>query len=181
MQVRICGIHELPLAIEAFKPQAIVSITDPGEADLELGDLDGAGRAVLRLSLFDVGHGGDSLRGPRASDIGALCAFVGNTWSGPETRMLLHCHAGISRSSAMAAAAKAFAHSRLAGGEVSAEAAAGIREIVEASAPGAILPNMRLLQLAEERLPEWKDLLVPAMRTTYEFDPLDEDEDLSRP
>lgn len=102
----VCGLDELERTIPRIRPTHVISITDPGDDEVEF---DGA-PTVLRLAFHDVhaagglvskllmGRGDGEL--PCIDHAQAILDFGRQI---PEkSRVLVHCHAGVSRSTAAA-------------------------------------------------------------------------------
>jgi predicted protein tyrosine phosphatase len=143
----ICGLDELADELESFAPTHVVSILDPGEDDGEpLGFP--ASVSVLRLRFFDFhslgGVVGKALARqgcheyPSIDHAEAIVAFGRSIPAG--ARVLCHCWAGVSRSTAAA-----FLLARLHLPESDA------MKLVVALRPGAI-PNRLLLKFGEKIL-----------------------------
>lgn len=102
----ICGLKELRTTLAAFRATHVISISDPGGASPEIPD----SLTVLRLAFWDV----DSLDGmvarklapdtpdayPSIAHVQLILGFGRQIPAG--ARVLVHCSAGISRSSATA-------------------------------------------------------------------------------
>lgn len=100
-RLSICGLDELP-AYAADGVSHVVSILDPEYPDPE----DFAGylphrRAVLRFD--DVIVTGDLYQAPGAGDVAAILDVGRELEADGATHVLVHCHAGVSRSTAAAA------------------------------------------------------------------------------
>jgi predicted protein tyrosine phosphatase len=102
----ICGVSELDSKISRFTPSHIVSITDPGDDEIQFAPE----MPVLRLSFFDVHAelrkvGGKPVRQkvddiPSIRHAEAIIEFGRGMPAG--SKVLIHCWAGISRSTAAA-------------------------------------------------------------------------------
>lgn len=102
----ICGLAELGQTAPRFRPSHIISITDPGDAEVELD----VAADVLRLAFYDVhaagglvsklmmGQGNGDL--PCIDHVEAILDFGRKLPA--KARVLVHCHAGVSRSAAAA-------------------------------------------------------------------------------
>ncbi|MCA8908557.1 MAG: dual specificity protein phosphatase family protein [Rhodospirillaceae bacterium] len=100
-RLSICGLDELP-AFAAEGVSHVVSILDPDYPDPE----DFAAflphrRAVLRFD--DVIVTGDLYQAPGAGDVAAILNVGRELAADGATHVLVHCHAGVSRSTAAAA------------------------------------------------------------------------------
>jgi predicted protein tyrosine phosphatase len=141
-RLTICGLDEL----DAFGSAAVthvLSILDP-EAPLPAAI---TGYAALRqhwvLRFHDVSGPLPGARQPDRADVEQILAVAGELDRAPgETHLLVHCHAGVSRSTAAAAILLARCNP---GRETEAfEAVAQVR-------PGA-WPNRRMVELADDLL-----------------------------
>jgi predicted protein tyrosine phosphatase len=99
-QVTICGIDELGFHWEAGVTH-VLSILDPGWPEPEaLGAFDAHHR--LELRFHDVIEAGSGYIAPESRDVEQLLAFGRNLTEARGTHLLVHCHAGVSRSTAAA-------------------------------------------------------------------------------
>lgn len=136
--ILVCpGRHAEALAAER-RPSHIISLASP-EADLPAFADTAAERLILRF--HDIAEPRDDLTPPDAGMVARLLDFAAG-WSAG-TPLLIHCHAGVSRSTA---AAYAIACARSAPGE---EAALANR--LRTLSPSAT-PNALLVALADRRL-----------------------------
>jgi predicted protein tyrosine phosphatase len=99
-QVTICGIDELGLHCEA-RVTHVLSILDPGWPEPEaLGAFNSDRR--LELRFHDVIEAGSGYIAPESRDVEQLLAFGRDLTEARGTHLLVHCHAGVSRSTAAA-------------------------------------------------------------------------------
>jgi predicted protein tyrosine phosphatase len=99
-QLTICGIDELGLHSEE-RVTHVLSILDPGWPDIEaFGAFDPHQR--LELRFHDVIDAGPGWVAPDREDVERLLAFGCELTRARETHLLVHCHAGVSRSTAAA-------------------------------------------------------------------------------
>jgi predicted protein tyrosine phosphatase len=99
-QLTICGIGELGLHCEDHVTH-VLSILDPGWPDLDaFGSFDPHQR--LELRFHDVIDAGPGWVVPEREDVERLLAFGREASQARETHLLVHCHAGMSRSTAAA-------------------------------------------------------------------------------
>jgi predicted protein tyrosine phosphatase len=98
----ICGIPELDLHCEAGVSH-VLSIIDPGTPEPDaFARFPSHRRRTLRFDdlLFET----PGLQAPQEADVEALLAFGEDlAQAGDVTHLLIHCHAGVSRSTAAAA------------------------------------------------------------------------------
>lgn len=144
-QLAICGVAELPEVVARFKPTHVISITDPGD-DLPEFSID---VTVLRLAFWDAhtltkvtkmlaAREPDDY--PNLDHARAILDFGELLPKG--ARVLTHCWAGVSRSTA---AAFVLAVQRKSGDEKSAF------DLVKVLRPGA-MPNRLIVQFADKLL-----------------------------
>ena len=102
MKVTICGIPELGAHCAAGVTH-VLSILDPGWPDPEaFGDFTSHHRIALRF--HDVIAPLPGVIVPTEKDVAVLLAFGREVAkAGADTHLLIHCHAGVSRSTASAA------------------------------------------------------------------------------
>ena len=102
MNITICGISELGLHCEAGVTH-VLSILDPSWPDPEaFADFAPHRREALRF--HDVIEASPAVVVPNEEHVAKLLAFGGDVMvAGDAAHLLIHCHAGISRSTAAAA------------------------------------------------------------------------------
>jgi predicted protein tyrosine phosphatase len=154
-QLTICGIAELGLHCEE-RVTHVLSILDPGWPDLEaFGSFDPHQR--LELRFHDVIDAGPGSVVPGQEDVERLLAFGRELARARETHLLVHCHAGLSRSTA--AATLIVAQTR-----PDRPAEQALSEVVR-QRPRA-WPNLRILELGDALL-ERRGEIVNAARAHY--------------
>jgi len=100
-EVTICGIDELGLHCDG-RVTHVLSILDPGWPELEaFGDFDPHQR--LELRFHDVIEAGAGWTAPERQDVELLLTFGRDLTEVQDPHILVHCHAGVSRSTAAAA------------------------------------------------------------------------------
>jgi predicted protein tyrosine phosphatase len=96
----ICGLHEIDVTLDA-RVTHVISILDPGtEEPAKFAELDAA--RLLRLRFNDIIEVQPAGEPPGESHIAALVEFGGAVAAHDNHRALIHCHMGISRSTAAA-------------------------------------------------------------------------------
>jgi predicted protein tyrosine phosphatase len=154
-QLTICGIDELPGHC-AGDVTHVLSILDPGWPEPEPLSVFDINRR-LRLRFHDVIEAQPGWIPPGRWDVELLLAFSRDLGRSEPTHLLIHCHAGVSRSTA--AATLVLAQMRP---EDPAEEA--LREVVRLR-PRA-WPNLRVLELGDEILGR-RGEIVEAARAHY--------------
>lgn len=102
----VCGLDELDRMVPKINPTHVVSITDPDDHEIEFP----ATTTVLRLAFHDVHAAGGLvsklLMGRGDGDLPCIDHAQAILDFGrripPKARVLVHCHAGVSRSTAAA-------------------------------------------------------------------------------
>jgi len=154
-QVTICGIDELGLHCEAGVTH-VLSILDPGWPEPEaFGAFDPHRR--LELRFHDVIETEPGCVAPESLDVEQLLSFGHDLTEGKGTHLLVHCHAGVSRSTAAATLIVAQARP-----DRPAEEAL---QTVLSRRPRA-WPNLRILELGDALL-ERRGEIVGAARAHY--------------
>jgi predicted protein tyrosine phosphatase len=148
----VCGVDELKEA-PLSSADRIVSILDP--TDLPPPELASISVPVLTLRFADVIDAADGAA-PRIAHVRTLLEF--DAAARHDERLVIHCTAGISRSTAVLAVLLAARHP-----ELDDEIFAAIREI----RPRA-WPNSRIVALGDEVLGR-RERLVEALRRHYAF------------
>jgi predicted protein tyrosine phosphatase len=145
----VCGIEELTGHCEAGVSH-VLSILDPDwpvpEASGTFGE-----HAKLELRFHDVIEETAGTIPPSEADVRAVLAFGRDLESEAASRLLVHCHAGISRSTASMALILAQARPAL-GAEAILQGILGIRE--------KAWPNLRILEIGDAML--GRDGTLPA-------------------
>src|SRR5215471_7624647 len=95
-QLTICGIDELPCHC-AGGVTHVLSILDPGSPEPESLSIFEIDRR-LRLRFHDVIESQPGWIAPERWDVELLLAFTRDLAASKPTRLLIHCHAGVSRS-----------------------------------------------------------------------------------
>jgi predicted protein tyrosine phosphatase len=135
--IHICGIDAMPAHAAALRPSHLVSLV---EAEAQPPTPRVAAVRHLRVEIHDISEPVDDYVVPAEHHVRSLIEFVGG-WSGRQP-LLVHCIAGISRSTAAALVTLAMQSD-----ETEEEAARRLR----AAAPHA-QPNRRIIALADALL-----------------------------
>jgi predicted protein tyrosine phosphatase len=154
-QVTICGIDELGSHCEA-RVTHVLSILDPGWPEPEaLGAFDSHRR--LELRFHDVIEAGPGWIAPERCDVEQLLTFGRDLTEARGTHLLIHCHAGVSRSTAAATLILAQARPDRPAEEV-------LQAVVRQRSHA--WPNLRILELGDALL-ERRGEVVDAARAHY--------------
>jgi len=100
-KITICGLAELRLHRNA-RVSHVLSILDP-EFPAPAVFADYGAHAKLELRFDDIIQEEDSLRAPQMADVQALLDFGRSLDAEPNAHLLVHCHMGVSRSTASTA------------------------------------------------------------------------------
>jgi predicted protein tyrosine phosphatase len=146
----VCGIHDLD-RFRSIDFSHIVSIVDPG---LPLPDILGSFSAHERLELrfHDIIDPDEGMVAPQRDHIDRLLSFGASMAHSPPCKVLLHCHAGVSRSTAAAVLLLAQAQ-----GPSSKQTAADMF----AAFPNA-WPNLRMIELGDKSMGREGELIAAA-------------------
>ncbi|MGF1610095.1 MAG: tyrosine phosphatase family protein [Kiloniellales bacterium] len=136
--LHVCSLADMPGCVARLRPRHVVSLLPPHELPATPAGL--APERHLRLGLDDVYEALPGQVAPARSHIEALVGFAAG-WD-RDTPLLVHCFAGISRSTAAALILLCLESERR-----EAEAA----ELLARQAPHA-QPNRRMIELADELL-----------------------------
>ena len=154
-QVTICGIDELGLHCEAGVTH-VLSILDPGWPEPEaLGAFDAHRR--LELRFHDVIEAGPGWIAPERLDVEQLLSFGRDLTEARGTHLLVHCHAGVSRSTAAATLILAQARPDRPAEEL-------LQAVVRQRSHA--WPNLRILELGDALL-DRRGEIVDAARAIY--------------
>lgn len=148
-RLKVGGLHTIAADLPIFRPTHMIRLVDPAlpEASLALAVAVGS---TLLLRLDDISHDGPS--GPRQDHVAEILGFVEDMLAGGDARLYVHCHAGVSRSTATAYLALACRHGT--GGE--GDAFGELLTITEKP-----WPNRRIVAHADALLGRGGRLLAP--------------------
>jgi predicted protein tyrosine phosphatase len=152
-QVRVGGLHSIDRLVPEFRPTHLLGILDPPTPEPAIYGHEPQSRATLLLRFQDIDV--DQPDGPTAEHVEQIIAFADQVRSAharTPARLLIHCHAGISRSTASAyiALARDFGLER---------ADDAFRALLRAAVNP--WPNRRLVALADDALDARGRLLAP--------------------
>lgn len=152
-EIRVGGLHSIGTIVPEFHPTHLLGILDPQTPEPAIYDHERNSRTTLLLRFQDIDVGQPD--GPTAAHVGEIIAFadqVRSAHAAAPARLLVHCHAGISRSTASAYIALA----RDLGLERAADA---FRQLLRVTTNP--WPNRRLVALADDALGAKGRLLAP--------------------
>ena len=175
-ELTVCGIEELAGHCE-IGVSHVLSILDPGQPEPPAFGAYGEHRR-LDLRFHDVIDEMPGMLPPRQEDVASVLAFGRDLMAEPRERahLLVHCHAGISRSTASMMLILAQARPDVAGRDI-------VSQVVQIR-PRA-WPNLRILEFGDSLLrrggdlvaaaheryrevvtqrPEWRELMIDAGR-----------------
>lgn len=152
-QVKVGGLHSIGALVPEFRPTHLLGILDPPTPEPAIYDHDPHLRTTLLLRFLDIDVSQPD--GPTAGHAEQIIAFADQVRSAhalAPARLLVHCHAGISRSTASAyiALARDFGVDR---------AADAFRALLRVTINP--WPNRRLVSLADSTLAAGGRLLAP--------------------
>jgi predicted protein tyrosine phosphatase len=151
--VRIGGLHSIGADIPEFRPTHLLGILDPLYPEPVCYERGRSSRATLLLRFFDIDVAEPD--GPATAHVENIIEFVDKVRAEcgrSRPRLLVHCHAGISRSTASAY----IAFAREFGLDYAGEA---FQHLLQVTANP--WPNRRLVSLADEALSAQGRLLAP--------------------
>lgn len=151
--ITICGIEELAGHCEA-RASHVLSILDPDHPVPEAFGSYGE-HAKLELRFHDIIEPSPGMVLPGADEVRRILGLAVSLMREPGSRLLVHCHAGISRSTA--AMALILAHA------LPALSAAQVLELVHAAREKA-WPNLRLIELGDAALGRGGTLVAATSR-----------------
>lgn len=141
--ITVCGLEELACHADRAVSH-VLSILDPDTAEPEAFGAYGE-HARLELKFHDIIEETEGFQAPQPEHVAQMLAFGRDILQDPENlrHLLVHCHAGISRSTASMTLLLAQAQPELAADAVLAQVFS-IRE--------KAWPNLRILRFGEEQL-----------------------------
>ena len=153
IEIKIGGLHSIGALVPEFRPTHLLGILDPPTPEPAIYHHDPHSRTTLLLRFMDI----DALEpnGPTAEHVEKIIGFaddVRGAHARAPARLLIHCHAGISRSTASAylTLARDFGLDR---------AADAFRRLLRITVNP--WPNRRMVALADDALGAKGRLLAP--------------------
>ena len=154
-KITICGLSELRQHRKA-RVTHVLSILDP-EFPTPTAFADYGAHKKLELRFDDIIHEQEKLRAPQIEHVEALLAFGAGLETEPDAHLLVHCHMGISRSTASTTLLVAQAAPAMAPEDIFAELLK-IRP--------QIWPNLRIIEMGDKILGR-DGALIAALRNLY--------------
>lgn len=146
--LRICPLQALAHEVSAFRPDYVLSISDDDETRRTSGHiLAVAGVPHYDLQFHDIDRVLPGFTGASVPMMRDMLAAVDSDLPEAPTRLLVHCHAGLSRSPAVAMLA--LAHFLAAGGVFDGRTALEIAAKVFAACP-QVIPNARVIRIGRK-------------------------------
>ena len=100
LSLRVGGLHTIDADLPSFRPTHLIGILDPAMPEPPAYAQDPESRDTLVIRFRDSEAGVDG--GPSESHVAAMLTFIERALAAPAGRLLIHCHAGASRSTATA-------------------------------------------------------------------------------
>ncbi len=103
IEIKVGGLHSIGALVPEFRPTHLLGILDPSTPEPAIYDHDPDSRTTLLLRFQDIEA--SEPEGPTVEHAARIIAFadeVRSTHARTPARLLIHCHAGISRSTASA-------------------------------------------------------------------------------
>ncbi|WP_298263763.1 tyrosine phosphatase family protein [Acidocella sp.] len=154
-KITICGLAELRQHRDA-RVSHVLSILDP-EFPAPTAFADYGAHKRLELRFDDIIHEQEMLRAPQPAHVEALLKFGAGLERVTEAHLLVHCHMGISRSTASTALLVAQAAPAMPPDEIF----AALHKIRP-----QIWPNLRIIEMGDEKLGR-NGTMVAALRQLY--------------
>lgn len=139
MTIWVSSLYEAPHVARRVKPRRAVSLLSPEDPFPSLPGVEG--ERHHRVHIHDITDELDGLVRPAHAHVEAIVRFLGE--HGPEDTLLIHCWAGISRSTATAFIAACLHNPRTDEAEI-----AGALRLASPTA----FPNRRIVALADDIL-----------------------------
>lgn len=108
MSIIVCPLHDVEAAIRLRQPTHVISLLSPTADPVALPHYKGA---LLSLRFHDIDAPRERLIAPTELDVAAIIAFARTAQS--DATILVHCWAGVSRSTAAAYILQCLLHPQL--------------------------------------------------------------------
>ena len=103
LTLRVGGLHTIAADLPSFRPTHLIGILDPAMPDPAAYAHEPASRDALVMRFRDSEAGGED--GPQEDHVATMLALIERALVVPSGRLFIHCHGGVSRSTATAFAA----------------------------------------------------------------------------
>ncbi len=100
LTLRVGGLHTIDADLPSFRPTHLIGILDPAMPEPPAYAHEPASRDALVMRFRDSEAGVDD--GPQADHVAAMLALIERALVAPSGRLFIHCHGGVSRSTATA-------------------------------------------------------------------------------
>jgi predicted protein tyrosine phosphatase len=96
--LRVGGLHTIDADLPSFRPTHLIGILDPAMPDPSAYAREPASRDALVMRFRDSEAGAED--GQQADHVMAMLALIERALAAPSGRLFIHCHGGVSRSTA---------------------------------------------------------------------------------
>ena len=103
LTLRVGGLHTIAADLPSFRPTHLIGILDPTMPEPSAYAHEPESRAALVMRFRDSESG--MADGPQEDHVVAILALIERALAAPSGRLFIHCHGGVSRSTATAYAA----------------------------------------------------------------------------
>ena len=100
LTLKVGGLHTIAADLPSFRPTHLIGILDPAMPEPPAYAHEPASRDALVMRFRDSEAGADD--GPQADHVAAMLALIERALVAPSGRLFIHCHGGVSRSTATA-------------------------------------------------------------------------------
>lgn len=100
LTLRVGGLHTIAADLPSFRPTHLIGILDPTMPEPPAYGHEPEGRAALVMRFRDSESG--MADGPQEDHVAAMLELIERALAAPSGRLFIHCHGGVSRSTATA-------------------------------------------------------------------------------
>ena len=100
LTLRVGGLHTIAADLPSFRPTHLIGILDPTMPEPPAYGHEPESRAALVMRFRDSESG--MADGPQEDHVAAMLALIERALAAPSGRLFIHCHGGVSRSTATA-------------------------------------------------------------------------------